>query len=47
MVGLDIWNDRDKMQITTDHKVLLENFKIYREKYILPYYPHDNAQLIS
>lgn len=47
LVGLDIWNHRDKIQVSSDASVTLDNFLTWRAQNLVGQHPHDNVQLIT
>ncbi|CAB1453640.1 unnamed protein product [Pleuronectes platessa] len=47
LVGVDIWSDKDQIEVSTDSKVTLDRFLEWRLKSLLPRIPHDNAQFIT
>ncbi|ESP03731.1 hypothetical protein LOTGIDRAFT_136948, partial [Lottia gigantea] len=47
LVGVEIWESRDKIVITKSPDVTLENFLRYRRERINPFHINDNAQLIT
>ncbi|XP_005879725.1 PREDICTED: disintegrin and metalloproteinase domain-containing protein 8 isoform X2 [Myotis brandtii] len=47
LVGLDIWNHGDKIQVSSDAGVTLENFLTWRAQNLVGRHPHDNVQLIT
>lgn len=47
LVGLDIWNQRDKIQVSSDASVTLDNFLTWRAQNLVGRHPHDNVQLIT
>lgn len=47
LVGLDIWNHRDKIPISSDASITLENFLAWRAQNLVGRHPHDNVQLIT
>lgn len=47
LVGLDIWNYGDKIQVSSDASITLENFLAWRAQNLVGRHPHDNVQLIT
>lgn len=47
LVGVEIWNRSDRIQISKFANITLDNFLSYRRQYINPRHPNDNAQLIT
>nr|KAG5708378.1 hypothetical protein BaRGS_034409 [Batillaria attramentaria] len=47
LVGVEVWGTGDKIKITSSADTTMENFLRYRKERINPYYPNDNAQLIT
>lgn len=47
LVGLDIWNQVDKIQISSQAGTTLDNFLNWRAQNLVGRHPHDNAQLIT
>lgn len=47
LVGLEIWNDEDKIKITPNASFTLENFSKWRGDVLLSRKRHDIAQLIT
>ncbi|NXO99502.1 ADAM8 protein, partial [Certhia brachydactyla] len=47
LIGLEVWNHRDKITISPNPEVTLDNFLHWRESELLRKKPHDNAQLIT
>ncbi|KAK0149917.1 Disintegrin and metalloproteinase domain-containing protein 8 [Merluccius polli] len=47
LVGLEMWNYRDQMEVSLDPGVTLERFKEWRQKTLLSRIKHDNAQFIT
>ncbi|XP_019499669.1 PREDICTED: disintegrin and metalloproteinase domain-containing protein 8 isoform X3 [Hipposideros armiger] len=47
LVGLDIWNQEDKIHISSEASTTLDNFLAWRERSLVGRHPHDNAQLIT
>ncbi|XP_036121531.1 disintegrin and metalloproteinase domain-containing protein 8 isoform X3 [Molossus molossus] len=47
LVGLDIWNYMDKIQISSQASATLDNFLEWRAQNLVGRHPHDNAQLIT
>ncbi|XP_011370886.1 disintegrin and metalloproteinase domain-containing protein 8 isoform X1 [Pteropus vampyrus] len=47
LVGLDIWNHNDKIDVSNQASTTLDNFLAWRAQHLLGRYPHDNAQLIT
>ncbi|XP_053288866.1 disintegrin and metalloproteinase domain-containing protein 15 isoform X4 [Pleuronectes platessa] len=46
LTGLEIWSDRDKIQVEKSPTVTLNNFLEWRTRELLPRLRHDNAQLV-
>ncbi|XP_018620285.2 disintegrin and metalloproteinase domain-containing protein 15 isoform X2 [Scleropages formosus] len=46
LVGLEIWNDKDKIQVDKNPTDTLNRFLEWRTRELLPRLRHDNAQLI-
>ena len=44
---MEIWNDKDKIHITSNASSTLENFSQWRGNVLLRRKPHDVAQLIT
>ncbi|CAK6436035.1 unnamed protein product [Pipistrellus nathusii] len=47
LVGLDIWNYGDKIQVSSDPSITLDNFLTWRAQNLVGRHPHDNVQLIT
>uniref|UniRef100_A0A8C3XXU8 ADAM metallopeptidase domain 8 n=1 Tax=Catharus ustulatus TaxID=91951 RepID=A0A8C3XXU8_CATUS len=47
LIGLEVWNHRDKITVSPKPEVTLDNFLHWRESELLRKKPHDNAQLIT
>ncbi|XP_041878017.1 disintegrin and metalloproteinase domain-containing protein 8 [Corvus kubaryi] len=47
LIGLEVWNHRDKITVSPNPEVTLDNFLHWRESELLRKKPHDNAQLIT
>ncbi|XP_005670491.2 disintegrin and metalloproteinase domain-containing protein 28 isoform X1 [Sus scrofa] len=47
LIGMEIWNDKDKIHITSNASSTLENFSQWRGNVLLRRKPHDVAQLIT
>ncbi|NWZ36493.1 ADAM8 protein, partial [Brachypodius atriceps] len=47
LIGLEVWNHRDKITVSPKPEVTLDNFLHWREAELLRKKPHDNAQLIT
>lgn len=47
LIGLEVWNHRDKITVSPKPEVTLDNFLNWRESELLRKKPHDNAQLIT
>ncbi|NXO44786.1 ADAM8 protein, partial [Locustella ochotensis] len=47
LIGLEVWNHRDKIAVSPKPEVTLDNFLHWRESELLRKKPHDNAQLIT
>ncbi|XP_063001773.1 disintegrin and metalloproteinase domain-containing protein 15 isoform X2 [Elgaria multicarinata webbii] len=46
LVGLEVWNDRDRVSMDGPPQEVLERFLQWRQKELLPRLPHDSVQLI-
>lgn len=46
LVGVEVWTDRNLVDVTTDPTTTLNSFAAYRSQNINPYHPNDNAHLI-
>ncbi|KFZ63058.1 Disintegrin and metalloproteinase domain-containing protein 8, partial [Antrostomus carolinensis] len=47
LIGLEVWNYKDKIVVSPNPEVTLDNFLHWREAELLRKKPHDNAQLIT
>ncbi|NXK02211.1 ADAM8 protein, partial [Herpetotheres cachinnans] len=47
LIGLEVWNHKDKIMVSPNPEVTLDNFLHWREAELLRRKPHDNAQLIT
>ncbi|NXX76833.1 ADAM8 protein, partial [Urocolius indicus] len=47
LIGLEVWSHKDKIMVSPNPEVTLDNFLHWREAELLPRKPHDNAQLIT
>ncbi|XP_051474618.1 disintegrin and metalloproteinase domain-containing protein 8 [Apus apus] len=47
LIGLEVWSHRDKIVVSPNPEVTLDNFLHWREVELLRRKPHDNAQLIT
>ncbi|XP_075202359.1 zinc metalloproteinase-disintegrin-like MTP4 isoform X3 [Anomaloglossus baeobatrachus] len=47
LVGIEVWDSADQIQVVSDYNVLLERFQEWRIQNLLPRKPHDNAQFIT
>ncbi|NXG17898.1 ADAM8 protein, partial [Grallaria varia] len=47
LIGLEVWNHKDKIVVSPNPEVTLDNFLHWRESELLRKRPHDNAQLIT
>ncbi|NWI52620.1 ADAM8 protein, partial [Calyptomena viridis] len=47
LIGLEVWNHKDKITVSPNPEVTLDNFLHWRESELLHKKPHDNAQLIT
>ncbi|NXG00165.1 ADAM8 protein, partial [Sakesphorus luctuosus] len=47
LIGLEVWNHKDKIIVSPKPEVTLDNFLTWRESELLRKKPHDNAQLIT
>ncbi|XP_066211436.1 disintegrin and metalloproteinase domain-containing protein 8 isoform X2 [Saccopteryx leptura] len=47
LVGLEIWNHEDKIQVSPQASTTLEHFLTWRVRNLVGRHPHDNAQLIT
>jgi Reprolysin (M12B) family zinc metalloprotease len=46
LVGVEVWNKGNKINVTGDATETMTNFLDYRRKVINKQHPNDNAQLI-
>lgn len=46
LTGVEIWSDRDQIQVDKTPSRTLNNFLEWRSRDLLPRFPHDNAQLV-
>ncbi|NXF06456.1 ADAM8 protein, partial [Smithornis capensis] len=47
LIGLEVWNHKDKITVSPNPEETLDNFLHWRESELLRKKPHDNAQLIT
>ncbi|KFP44731.1 Disintegrin and metalloproteinase domain-containing protein 8, partial [Chlamydotis macqueenii] len=47
LIGLEVWSYKDKIMVSPNPEVTLDNFLHWREAELLRRKPHDNAQLIT
>ncbi|NWZ22151.1 ADAM8 protein, partial [Asarcornis scutulata] len=47
LIGLEVWSNRDKITVSRNAEMTLENFLRWRETELLKRKQHDNAQLIT
>ncbi|KFP87444.1 Disintegrin and metalloproteinase domain-containing protein 8, partial [Acanthisitta chloris] len=47
LIGLEVWSHKDKIVVSPNPEVTLDNFLHWRESELLRKKPHDNAQLIT
>ncbi|XP_073510847.1 zinc metalloproteinase-disintegrin-like berythractivase [Phyllobates terribilis] len=47
LIGIEIWDSSDQIQVVSDYNVLLTRFQEWRLQNLLPRKPHDNAQFIT
>ncbi|XP_037610579.1 zinc metalloproteinase-disintegrin-like BjussuMP-1 [Sebastes umbrosus] len=47
LVGLEIWTNRDHIDVDTNPETTLDNFLLWRRADLLPRTKHDNAQLVT
>ncbi|NWS61601.1 ADAM8 protein, partial [Chunga burmeisteri] len=47
LIGLEVWSHKDKILVSPNPEVTLDNFLHWREAELLRRKPHDNAQLIT
>ncbi|KAM4690022.1 disintegrin and metalloproteinase domain-containing protein 15 isoform 2-T2 [Rhinophrynus dorsalis] len=47
LVGVEVWNQKDQILVSTDPAETLNRFLSWREKKLLPRVAHDNAQLLT
>jgi len=47
LVGVEIWTERDEIEIVDNADTTMNNFLEYRRKHISPKHRNDNAQLIT
>ncbi|NXJ85296.1 ADAM8 protein, partial [Trogon melanurus] len=47
LIGLEVWSHKDKIVVSPNPEVTLDNFLHWREAELLRRKPHDNAQLIT
>ncbi|NXX22310.1 ADAM8 protein, partial [Podargus strigoides] len=47
LIGLEVWSHKDKITVSPNPEVTLDNFLRWREAELLRRKPHDNAQLIT
>lgn len=47
LVGLEVWNDRDRIDVSPEAGHTLDSFIKWRQKDLLPRKKHDNAQFVT
>ncbi|KAJ0170711.1 hypothetical protein K1T71_013483 [Dendrolimus kikuchii] len=47
LVGVEVWNERDEIQLVENGDTTLNNFLYYRQKNLIKNIPNDNAQLLT
>ncbi|XP_040197635.1 snake venom metalloproteinase atroxlysin-1-like [Rana temporaria] len=47
LVGLEIWNTKDQIEVSTSSDDTLTTFSTWKKEKLLPRIAHDNAQLIT
>uniref|UniRef100_UPI0037E8F3C6 disintegrin and metalloproteinase domain-containing protein 8a n=1 Tax=Semicossyphus pulcher TaxID=241346 RepID=UPI0037E8F3C6 len=47
LVGVEIWTYKDQVEVSTTPEFTLKRFLEWRQRYLLPRNPHDNAQFIT
>ncbi|XP_073445043.1 zinc metalloproteinase-disintegrin-like MTP9 [Dendrobates tinctorius] len=47
LIGIEIWDTTDQIEVVSDYNVLLQRFQEWRIQNLLPRKPHDNAQFIT
>lgn len=47
LVGLELWTDRDHIDVAVNSDATLENFLLWRQADLLPRSNHDNAQFVT
>lgn len=47
LVGIVIWSEQDKIEISADSDETLNNFANYRKNTLYFTHPNDNAQLLT
>lgn len=47
LVGVDIWSYKDQIEVSTNPEVTLGRFLDWRQRSLLPWNKHDNAQFIT
>lgn len=47
LVGLEIWTDRDHIDVNTNSETTLDNFLMWRQADLLQRTKHDNAQFVT
>lgn len=47
LIGMEVWTKRDKMVVSSNAGVTLDNFLSWRKSDLLRKKMHDNAQLIT
>ncbi|CAJ0967230.1 unnamed protein product [Ranitomeya imitator] len=47
LIGIEIWDSTDQINVVSDYHVLLQRFQEWRIQNLLPRRPHDNAQFIT
>ena len=46
LVGIEVWSERNRINVTGNADETMNNFLEYRRSAISPHYRNDNAQLI-
>ncbi|XP_073445042.1 zinc metalloproteinase-disintegrin-like 4a [Dendrobates tinctorius] len=47
LIGIEIWDTKDQIEVVSDFNVLLQRFQNWRLQNLLPRKPHDNAQFLT
>ncbi|KAM5322887.1 disintegrin and metalloproteinase domain-containing protein 8 isoform 2-T2 [Glossophaga mutica] len=47
LVGLDMWTSKDKIRVSSNASITLDNFLAWRTQHLVGRLAHDNAQLIT